>query len=315
LRSWSSRSNGESRAATGEGLVQQCGVDPPLAAEPLDDRRLAGPADVERFDRGLGRPSASDAERAQPALVTTTAGLVGRDHLVVGVDPGREVPQLVAALAPGHGDLAALHHQAEQHQDVAVVVPSRGPPGPHGGVGQLALRQRPVGTQPVEDVAATGIVRPDPLDLPLLPLLERAGPRPLGHLGAVEGEVLGRPDRAAQLDHSLLGERVLELDRLVRRPETAPQHEIGTRGDRLRGLELEQGEPAYDVVQVCGPLRGQGLGPDGDPARVGARELVDGAHAVRLRHVRPETAGQGGGFQSPGDCESPHCLSPANRCP
>ena len=225
----------------------------------------------------LARAMPSDAE---PALVAQPPRLLQRGHRVVGVDPRGQVPQPVAAGAARGGDLAALHEPVEHHPEVAVVVPAAGAPRHHAGVGQLAGRQRPVGAEPVEDVAPAVVVGPHPVAHVLLPLAQLAGAGPLGHLGAEQRDVLGRPQRLVQLDQPLLVDGVPQLLRVERRPQPAPQHQLGARRDRAGRLELQQRELPDRLDQVGRPLPGQQLGPHRDAAGVGAAELVDRGHGA-----------------------------------
>ena len=108
-------------------------------------------------------------------------------------------------------------------------------------------------------------------------------PRPLGHLGAVERDVLGRPQRpGAARSAAARRRRPTARCGRVRRTQPAPQHQLGTRRDRAGRLELQQREPPDGLEQVGRPLLRQQLGPHGDAPRVGAAELVDGGHAASV---------------------------------
>ena len=202
----------EQRGPAGEGLPELRRVDPPLPAHALDDRRLARPRRRRAARPGTRGPRARAMPRA-PRRRSSRSRRASSEprHRVVRVDAGGEVPQPVASLAAGGRDLAALHEEVEHHRDVAVVVPAARGPGLHAGVGQLALGQRPVGAEPLEDVAPAGVVRRDPVALVLLPVpsahrspatppsrRDRArGPRPAAACPAARSATARRPRPAA----------------------------------------------------------------------------------------------------------------------
>jgi hypothetical protein len=101
-------------------------------------------------------------------------------------------------------------------------------------------------------------------------LLPALGPLPAGHVGAVEGEVLGGPDHRPQLEQRPVGQGGVQLGRRVRRPEAAPGHEVGVRGDGGGRVDLEQRQAAHHLQQPGRPPAVQELRPHGDAARVGA---------------------------------------------
>ena len=313
-----SRSNGESSAARpAKGCPSWAGSTRHCPADALDDRGLPDLAHDDRLERELGALRPGDAHRAEPSLVAQPLRVLrGRDG-VVGVDPGGEVPEPVAAATAGGRDLPALDEAVEHHPHVAVVVPAAGGPGHHAGVGQLAHRQRTVGAQPLEDVAPAVVVGPHPLPLGHLPVAQLALPRPLRHLGARQREVLGHQQPLVQLDQALLVDGVPEVLRVEPRAQPAPQHQLGARRDGAGGLELQQREPAHGLDDVGGAVAGQRLGADRDPARVLAAQLVDrapapgapGAHGVSLAaRAAPRSVGCSG---PPHTGRAPRCASAA----
>ena len=280
------------------GGVEQGRVDPPGAADALDDGGLTRLAHTVLLTRRRRRPGTRDAERGQPPPVDDAARLLDVGDRVVGVDPLGEVPELLAAPSPGSGDLAAGDHQLQQHPDVAVVVPARRLPRHVAAVGQLAGGQRSVSAQPVEQVAAAGVVGRHPLGARDLPLLERPAPRPLRHLGPEQRQVLRRTDVALVLDQPLLVDRVAQLARVVRRAEAAPQHQVGARRDGAGRLRLEHHQVPDHVEENGRTLHPEQLGLHGDPPRVGPGQLVGHAHSLapgpslpsRRGRIRPSCA-------------------------
>ena len=152
----------QQRGAALERLVQERRLHSPVALDPLDDRGLAGFADVVRLALLHALPRSRHAERAEPTFVAQPARLVGVGDRVVGVDPLGQVPERLTALTAGGGDLAASDHQPEQHLDVLVVVPARGRPRHLAGVLERAGRQRTLPPQLVEDLPPAAVVGLDP---------------------------------------------------------------------------------------------------------------------------------------------------------
>jgi hypothetical protein len=226
------------------------------------------------FARTTDGSGTGDTEGAEQALVPKVQRVLGRDDVVVREHPVGEVPQTFPAAAAGHRDVATTRQLREHPADVAPVVPPARPPRDDAGVREVTRRERSVRRESFEDVAAAGVVGLHPRDDVLHPPWERPLPRPVGHLRAVQREVLARPDHHVQLDQSTVGQRSLQVLRSVGGPHPAPQHEIGTGRHRRRLVHLQQGQGPDDVEQVG--LRGvvEQLGPDRDPTRLSARELV-----------------------------------------
>ena len=262
----------QQRGATLELVVELHRVDPP-------DTRNAG--DDSGFARAADDTCAGDAEGADQAFVSEVHRVLRRDRVVVREDPVRQVPQPLPAPTAGHRHLAATRQLREHPGDVAMVVPAARPPRDDTGVREVARRERAVGSEPLEDVAAAGVVGLDPRDHVLHPPRERPLPRPVGHLRAVQREVLARPDHHVQLDETAFGQRALQVVRPVRGPHPAPQHEVGAGRHGRRLVDLKQGQGPDDVEQVS--MRGvvEQLGADRDPPRPSARELV-GPHGSCL---------------------------------
>jgi hypothetical protein len=110
-----------------------------------------------------------------------------------------------------------------------------------------------------------------------LPVAEFASAGPVGHIGAVEGNVLGGADHAAQFDQRALFERGNQLGGFV-----GPDHEIGAGRDSRGGVDLQEGQAVHDVEDGGGSRRVQQLRAHRDPACVGAAEFV---HARRLTAI------------------------------
>lgn len=251
--------------ATLELVVELRRVDPPDARNPLNDSGFARAAD------GTGP---RDAEGPEQAFVSQVHSVLGRNDVVVREDPVGEVPQSFSAPTAPHRHLAATGELREHPADIALVVPPARPPRHDAGVGEIARRERAVGPESFEDVAAAGVVGLDPRDDVLHPPRERPLARPVGHLRAVQREILARPDHHVQLDQSPVGQRSLQVLRPVCRPQPAPQHEVGAGRDGRCLVHLQQRQGPDDVQQVG--MRGvvEQLGPDRDPTRLSAGELV-----------------------------------------
>ncbi|WP_228473286.1 hypothetical protein [Streptomyces cyaneochromogenes] len=128
------------------------------------------------------------------------------------------------------------------------------------------------------DVPAAGLVGRHPRAVILAPGGRRPALGPLGHLGAVQREILTGPDHRPQLLQRPVGEGGAQVGRCVPAgPEPAPRHEVGVGRDGGRRVDLEQGQPSYDVQQPTRPPSAvQQLCAYGDSAGVGPGELVDG---------------------------------------
>ena len=86
---------------------------------------------------------------------------------------------------------------------------------------------------------------------------------------------------------SSLLQRGHEVGRPVRGAETAPGNEVGARGDRRRGIELEERQPLDEGREIGRPLGIEKLGPDGDPAGLLAAQPANGFPAGRGDGLRP----------------------------
>ena len=279
---------GEQRGPRRERLPEVRGVDPPGALDTLDDRLLAGLADVRRLHRVPGCLRPRDAERLQPALVAPSGRLGHRHRRDVGVDALGEVPQPFLADATGDGDLPARDEHLEHLGDVAVVGPARRAPRHHARVGQRPRRQRPLGPQPVQDVLRARLVRLGPARGP--GLVARDGPR--GHRGAVQREVLGGPQHRVELDEVAAGDGLFEVGVPIAAAEPAPQHEVGAGRDRARRVQLQQRRAADEGEQVRRAVGAQPLRPHRHPPRLRPGELVNrhrdhGRGRPRHRHRGP----------------------------
>src|SRR4029079_6644928 len=136
--------------------------DPPLALDPVDDRRVTGLADVNRLHRHRPGLRAGDPERAEAPLVLCALRLLDRRDGDRGVDPLGEVPETLAPDATRDRDLAAVHQSLQHLRDVAVVRPAARGPGDGSGVRKLARAQRPRVAQALEDVAPEAVVLAQP---------------------------------------------------------------------------------------------------------------------------------------------------------
>ncbi len=255
---------GQQGRAPGEGLAELGRVDPPDSLGALDGGGLPGVADGGRLDRVFRALGAGEAEGAQAALVADPAGLLGRDHRVVGVDAFGQVPDPVVAAAAGYGDLAAGDHEVQHAGDVAVVGPAGGLPGDLAGVRELAGRQGAGGGQAGQDVAAEGVIGADPVAVggPPAGHLAAAAFVPAGHVGAVQREVLGRADQGQQLDQGpgLAGRRP---GRWVSRRSRGGSRRPGRRSGRRRrpgraAAGSGGGRYREDLQGVSGPGAGRG---------------------------------------------------------
>ncbi len=123
------------------------------------------------------------------------------------------------------------------------------------GVRNVAGQQRPGVTEARDDVPAKSIVRLDP---PLDPRTGGIG----GLLGHVQRHRGHGPDEGAQLEEGpVLLERPGEVGRLVRRSEPAPRHQVRTRRDRGRRVDLQQSEMIHEIDQVGRPGGVEQLSP------------------------------------------------------
>ena len=105
--------------------------------------------------------------------------------------------------------------------------------------------------------------------------VELAGPGPLRHLGPVQGDVLRGPEHAVVLDQDLAVDRVGQLGPVVRRPDPAPQHQVGTRRDRRCRVGLKHRQVADHLEHVIGPWLVEQLGGDSDPPRLRSGQFVN----------------------------------------
>ena len=84
------------------------------------------------------------------------------------------------------------------------------------------------------------------------------------------------------VDQHLLVDQVDQLRAVVRRPEPAPQHQVGARRTQRRGrLGLQHGQVAHHLEHAVGTGQVEQLGLHADPAGVGLGELVD--HPATLK--------------------------------
>ena len=204
---------------------------------------------------------------------------------MVRVDPLGEVPEPLAALPPGDRDLAAPDHEIKEPGDVLVVGPAGRLPRLVAGVGELSGRQRPFRAQPVEDVQAAAVIGRHPLAPEDPPLARFTVAGPLGHLAAVQRQVLGRAQEGQQLDQVAVRHRALEVLGLIGRPEPGPRDQVGARCHGADRVELEHRELADHREQIGRPLSGEKLCPNGDPPRVRPGETVHLRHERSLTHA------------------------------
>ncbi len=226
---------GQQRGAPHERLAQTVElvrVDLPRPAHTLHDGHLAHRTDIVRLTRSLHGLGASHPECGQPAPSPLGQRLVDGHGRRLREDPTRQVPLPLAPLAADHGNLAARFHEVEHPLGVLVVGPPGRTPRHDAGVRQPPSRQRCLGLELFEDVEAAVVVRRHPLGDVHLPVVQRLRTRPLGHLGAVERDVLGRPQEAPQLDHRPLLEQLVEVTHRVGAAQTAPAHQVGARARR-----------------------------------------------------------------------------------
>ena len=209
-------------------------VDPPLAADALDHRGLAGRADDRRLE-GLRRPGQpGDAEGAQPPAVPFPLGLGGRDDRMVGVDPLGEVPQPLAALrarrprprrAPTMKSSSLvtfllLVQPVDSHGLSQVSGSSRDGSGPSSrSRSRMSRRHRSLAATQSRRKTCQSLASPLP------------GPR--GHLAAVEREILGRAQEGAAA-RSGAGPPPRPAGARARRPTRAGTTRPGRRSGRRR---------------------------------------------------------------------------------
>lgn len=93
-----------------------------------------------------------------------------------------------------------------------------------------------------------------------------------------------------QENQGALGLGLLHRAGGVGRTEPAPQHQLGTSRDRLGDVVLHHGQVPHGVQEVGRPRQREQLGPDRDPARLGAGELVDGHEQEGRPHRSPMDA-------------------------
>jgi hypothetical protein len=271
---------GQQRRAARERAVERRGVHPPGPGDALDDGGLARIADVDRLHRHRGALRTGDPERAQAALVADGESLLARDDRRAGrVHALGEVPQPLAALAPGDRDLAAHREELEHLGHVAVVRPPGRRPGLDVRVRDVARHERAAGAEEVEHVAPEAVVAFDP---PVSPGAARRR-----HVGEVEAQVARGPHHRVVLEQRAIAlERGAKLLGVVRRAQPRPRDEVGARGDRGGRVELQEREALDEREQARRALRVEHLRADRDPPR-----LLEG-EAVRLLGVR-----RGGGHR------------------
>ena len=284
--------------------------DPEVPAERgrVDDPAARGSLDLGRFSLDLlhvplpadaDHLGPGDAQGAKPPHRKDPAGVRQRDHFGHRrVDALGKIPQPLPADAAGNRHLAARVEELQQLGDVAVAGPAGRLPRHHAGVGNVARHQRSRLAQQVQDVPAEGIVllepsmraRPGWRPAPLLVVRER----PRGHLGEVEPEVGHRADVGAHLvEGSVLPQRLGQLRRPVGVAQPCPRDQVGTRCDRRRRVDLEEGQVADDLEQIGRPPRVQQLGTDGDAAGLGLGQPVDGHEQEgTCACPRPDLAGR-----------------------
>ena len=158
--------------------------------------------------------------------------------------------------------------------------------GTHAGVGQLAGRQRPLGAQQLEDVVAAGGVGLDPVGGVLLPLAQRRAARPVAHVGAEQGHVVGGAQHAVVLDDGAVDDQGVEVVGAVGAAEPAPQHEVGAGGHGRGEVDLHHPQPAHDLEQVGGARGVEQLGPHRDAAGLLPGQLVHHAPSSQRRARR-----------------------------
>lgn len=100
----------EQRRASAKRLPEMGRIDSPLSINTLDLGGLTGVAHIHRLDRDLRCTGAVDTQSVQSPNVPQPECLVGRHDRVVRIDPSRQIPQPIVAVAPGHRDLTTPHH-------------------------------------------------------------------------------------------------------------------------------------------------------------------------------------------------------------
>ena len=138
----------------------------------------------------------------------------------------------------------------------------------HARVRDVAREQRALLLQQRKDVATKGFVG-----------LEPRGDRGMGLgitcFGNHGRHVAGRPDEGDGLhEGALVLDGSGQPGGIVGRAQPAPQDEVGARGDRRGGVDLQQGQPVDDVDEVAGARCVEQLRVDRDPARFVLRQAV-----------------------------------------
>ena len=140
-RSWTSRSNGERN-------VTRSGIGPSSASGCATSRPRCEP----------------HAERAEALLVVEPPRLRERQRLGLGIPALGEIPDALLALPADDRHLAARGEELEHQAHLALAPPAVVLASVAGRVGDLAREERPALAQLLQDVAAVGGTRLDPLD-------------------------------------------------------------------------------------------------------------------------------------------------------
>ena len=137
-----------------------------------------------------------------------------------------------------------------------------------GRILDLAREERPALAQLLQDVAAEGGTRLDPLDDPAV-----EWPVAPPHERLQHRQVLARVEEGAPLDElPLLPEQPVELGG-VERAEAAPEDEVLRRRDAGDRVELEEAEAAHGLEHSVG-VAPEALRADGDAPRLLDRQLT-----------------------------------------
>ena len=170
--------------------------------------------------RGCRAIPSARSRRTSRSRVASGSGTVR----VSGCTRSREVPHPLPAETAGHRHLAASLHELEHPHDVLAVRPSGRSPRSDARVRDLARGQRTGLVESAEDVAPALVVRLNPSADPLLPTVELRCRRAVPHLGAVQGEILGRSVVATQFDEPPILDRTCEVAPVVApaEPRQAP---------------------------------------------------------------------------------------------
>ena len=141
----------------------------------------------------------------------------------------------------------------------------------------------------------------------------RSSPRagPLGHLGAVQRDVLAGPQHRAQLDQAWSSSASRSSAGRVRRAQPAPHHQIGARRHRAGRIDLQHRQVTQDVHET-GRSRGvQQLCPHRDPPSVRAGKPVNGRHVAEPNGPRSGPSAREGSDPALGELDD---LTVGHRC-